>query len=388
MTGQASDAGGGAATVAVAAEAGGAATALSPDLAALRTRVVFARTGRAQVIALRGDDARDAALWLLPSRLHLRDAQARQSLLLDEAARPIADVTVAADDESYLLFIEGLSRDAALAHVRGALPASLRPEIVDLSETHEVISVHGPWAWELVADVLGPDMTALPYLNFFRIDEGICLRAGKTGEFGYDVLARKESAADLAARFAERGEAYGMVSVGHDALALAGFESWFFDAEHVPSGATPIELQLQWRLDPSRDHLGRAALDARRKAPVGWRLACVTSPEEIRPGDTVQLEGARVGSIFRAARSDARGAWIASALLPPRLCHGGIDALVASGDGRRAPLVTVVPPLLDNHSLHVDPRRHTFRARDEVKLGPLVRPPLTLDALLAGAPAP
>jgi hypothetical protein len=35
----------------------------------------------------------------------------------------------------------------------------------------------------------------------------------------------------------------------------------------------------------------------------------------------------------------------------------------------------VAPPLLDNRSLHVDPRRHTWRERDEIELGPLVRGP-------------
>lgn len=362
---------------------------LAPDLEALRTRVVLARTGRTHVVALRGDPARDAALWLLPSRLHLRDAQARQSLLLDEAARPFADVTVAADDESYLLFVDGPSREDLLAHVRSALPASVKPEIVDLDETHEVVSVHGPWAWELVAEVLGPDMTALPYLNFFRIDEGLCLRAGKTGEFGYEILVVREKVDDVLARFRDRGTAYELREVGHDTLAHAGFESWFFDADHVPAGVTPIELQLQWRLDRSRDHLGRAALDARRAMPDSRRLVCVTSPAAITAGDDVRLGERVVGTLVRSAYSEALGQWFGSALVEPGLVHGGITQLRAGADDRAAALRTVAPPLLDNHSLHVDPRRHTFRAREEVKLGPLVRGPLTLPAgALAGGTVP
>lgn len=338
--------------------------ALPPDLRAIRTATALARSTTTRAVRLRGEDAREAALWLLPSRLHLRDAQARQSLLLDASGRPIADVVVCADDEDYLLLVDGPGDP--VEHLR----ANLRGDVVleDLSTDHEIVEIHGPWAWELVAEVLGADFLALPYLNFFRIDEGYCVRAGRTGEFGYQLVVDQSASASLLARFLERGAEFDLAEISADALSLCGFENWFFDAWHVPAGATPVELQLQWRLAPDRDFLGRAAIEARR-SQVSRIQACVVSHQEVTAGALVTLGSRTVGVITRAAYSHVRGEHIASALVDRELAHGGIEGLRA-GD---AVLRTLAPPLIDNRSLYVDPRRHAYRTRDEIAFGPLVR---------------
>ncbi|HEY8431962.1 MAG TPA: glycine cleavage T C-terminal barrel domain-containing protein [Sandaracinaceae bacterium] len=337
---------------------------LPDDLRAIRTACALARNTTTRAVRLAGEGAREAALWLLPSRLHLRDAQARQSLLLDETGRPLADVVVCADDEDYLLLVDGPGDPIAhlRAHARGDV------EVRDLSADHDIVEVHGPWAWELVAEVLGSDFLALPYLNFFRLDEGWCVRAGRTGEFGYQLVVDKSASAALVARFLERGADFDLVEVSPEALSLCGFENWFFDAWHVPEGATPIELQLQWRLVTDRDFLGRAAIDAHRPHATRTQV-CVVSASELSPGAPVTLGRREIGTITRAAFSPARGEWIASALVARELAHGGIDRFEAGG----RPILTVAPPLIDNRSLYVDPRRHSYRARDEVDFGPLVR---------------
>jgi glycine cleavage system aminomethyltransferase T len=328
--------------------------------AALRTGAVLARNTRTHLLRLSGPDARSAALWLLPSRLHLRDAQARQSLLLDETGRPIADVIVAADDEDYLLLIDGPGDP--IAHVKKNLRGDV--QLTELDATHEVIDVHGPWAWELVSQVLGEDLLALPYLNFFRMDEGLCVRAGRTGEYGYHLLARREEADAIHARFVAKGAELELAEVNDDVLALAGFENWFFDAAHVPEGATPVELSLSWRLAGDRDFLGRAAIDARRAQP-GPRQACLLASSEVSVGERVMLDDRDVGVITRAALSPSRRSWIASALIDPRL----VAARITLATSRGVSVTTTAPPLVDNQSLYVDPRRHTFRTRDEVRFG-------------------
>jgi len=124
-----------------------------------------------------------------------------------------------------------------------------------------------------------------------------------------------------------------------------------------------VELSLSWRLAPDRDYLGREAIDARRAAG-GPRQACVLASAEVSAGDRVTLEGRDVGVVTRAAFSPSRKGWFASVLLEPRLVCAGIE--LASG---ASTLRTIAPPLVDNQSLYVDPRRHTYRARDEVRFG-------------------
>ena len=347
---------------------------MSAAMDAIRTAVAMTVDRTTCVVRLSGPDARAAALWLLPSRLYLRDAQARQSLLLDQDGRPIADVVVCADDEDYLLLVEGLGRDALLAHLR-ANTVGRDVRIDDLGEELAVISVMGPWAWELLAEVLGPDLVALPYLNLFRIDEGYCVRAGKTGEYGYELLVRHGEAPGVLARLRERGAELDLVEVDPADVALARFEAWFFDPAHVPAGVTPIELQLQWRLAPDRDHLGRAAIERRRAEGIARLQTCMIAEGEVVAGDRVLLGDRTVGEVTRAARSDAAGGSLVAALVDRALAHGGITTLAIAHGGRAVPARTSAPPLVDNRSLYVDPRRHAYRARDEVKVGPLVRAP-------------
>lgn len=337
---------------------------LPADIDAIRTRCAWLPKSRTQVVRARGETARETALFVLSSRLHLRDAQARQSLFLDASGKPIADVVVCADDEDFLFLVDGAIDAATHLHAH-ARPGTT---IEDVRETHEIIDVHGAWAWELVSEVLGADLVALPYLNFFRIDEGLCVRAGRTGEFGYHLVVRREEADGLRERIRAAGVALDLGEVGAEAIAHCGFENWFFDADHVPDGATPVELQLEWRLASDRDFLGRAAVDAHRPLATE-HLVCIVAERELVKGDAITLAGERVGRVTRAAFSHARGGWIASALVDRALAHGGIDRFVA-GD---VPVRTVAPPLVDNRSLYVDPRRHAYRARDEIRFGPLVR---------------
>ena len=347
---------------------------LPPDLRAIRTRVALMRDDAARTLAVRGELAREALLRLCPSRLYLRDAQVRESLLLDERGRPIADVLVCADDEDYLLLVDGLTTEQLLAHVQGALTEAQLACIEDLSPTREVISLTGPWAWELVAETLGSDMIALPYMNFFRIDGGICVRAGRTGEFGYDLVVERTAADDLVAALEERGRAFELQRVSASALALCRFENWFFDPRSVPEGVTPVELQLQWRLDMDRDGwLGRAAVDRRVTEGVKRRLVCMLSDSELSAGDAVLLGDTVIGEVVRAEHSPLYGRTIAAALVDVVLAHGGIDRFVVRRDGGPVPVHTSAPPLVNNQSLYVDPRRHSFREVDELEFGQLER---------------
>ncbi|MEQ8454303.1 MAG: hypothetical protein RLO52_30130 [Sandaracinaceae bacterium] len=336
---------------------------MSPDVTAIREAVGWRRAPELALLALRGEDARDALLHLCPSRLFLRDAQVKESLLLDDAGRPIADVLVCADDEDYLLLVEGLSPAALRAHVEAHLPPGCAPTLEDLGETHVVVSVHGPWAWEHVSKVLGDDMMALPYLNFFRVDHGLCVRAGKTGEFGYDLVVERDAADALMADIERHGEALDGEAVSLEAVSLCRFENGFFDPAHVPVGVTPLELQLGWRLDLERDWVGKAAIEARLADGVRRRLMYVRAETPLE--GTLHLNGQAVGEVVRRARSESIDMEVASALIDVEIAHGG----VVLDEGARV----VAPPLVENRSLHVDPRRHVFATRDEIAFPPLSR---------------
>jgi aminomethyltransferase len=346
---------------------------LPPDVDAIRTGAGYSRSSNIALVALRDDHARDALLHVFPSRLFLRDAQVKESLLLAPDGLPLADVLVCADDEDYILLVEGMTGAAVRQHMEMHLPASIQPTVDDLEESHEVVSLHGPWAWWLAAKALGDDLVSLPYLSFFRVTGGICVRAGKTGEYGYDIVVTRETAGELWSSIARAAAEIDAREVAADALSICRFENWFFDPAFVPDGVTPVELGLSWRLDMEREWIGKSAVEGRWSEGRARRLTCLVSGTEVVAGDHVRFGDRAIGSVVRAERSPARDEWIVAAMVDVAYSHGGIDCYrVGELD---VPVLTVAPPLIDNRSLYVDPRRHTWESRDEIELGPLVRGP-------------
>lgn len=339
------------------------------EVKAIREAVGVHVAPDAVAVEVRGPEALLALERVLPTDLYLRDGQCRQSLVLDERARPIADVLVGRDDDRYLVEVEGLSSSEVIARLASS-GAKCHAEALPVT----VISVHGPWAWELMGDAFEPGATAVPYLSVFHLDDVRCVRAGRTGEFGFELLAPPDRVDGILAKLDASGARFGAMRVSSEALLHCAFESWFFDPSFVPDGdVTPVELQLQWRLAASRPYVGQQIVAARLHAPGLRRLTFLVTEGLAAVGDRVALDGEDVGEVTRAALSLTRGDFIAHALLDARIAFGGIDHLEvrASGGSRRAR--TVAPPLVANRSLSVDPRRHTFECADEIVFPPSAR---------------
>ena len=109
--------------------------------------------------------------------------------------------------------------------------------------------------------------------------------------------------------------------------------------------------------------MGKAAIEARLADGVRRRLMYVRAETPLE--GTLHLDGHAVGEVVRRARSEAIDAEVASALLDVEIAHGG----VVLDEGARV----VAPPLVENRSLHVDPRRHVFATRDEIAFPPFSR---------------
>lgn len=287
--------------------------------------------------------------------LFMLDGQMKQSLFLDEAGRPIADVTIARDDDGFILFAEGMSAGALREHLAGA-------ECEDLSESHAHLSVDGPFAWEVVAAVLGPEVIGVPYLSFYRARGVMCFRAGKTGEYGYDLLVPRDTLNTIDAELRERGAVLGLVDGSREVLARAAIENWFFDMTALAGwrgpALTPIELQLRWRLALQRDFVGAAALRAHTST---LRVTSFTAATMLAPNDPIRIGDERIGAVLAVAPSATRGDVTGWAVLDRSWAHAGIDRFVVDSATGTLPIKTRTPPLLANRSLFVDPHRHSAR---------------------------
>jgi aminomethyltransferase len=303
-------------------------------------------------------------------RLYLREGQMRHTLLLHEDAGILADVYIGSADDGLYVLAEGPAEAELVAWLQALRERqfpSARVEVCGQAAEGVTLGVDGPYAWEVVSGLLGRAVLGMPYLTLLRREDTLCLRAGKTGEYGYLLVVPRSQATELEARLAEVGRPLGLVTVGREALDVCALENGHFSMRSLRETAlarplTPIELQQQWRVAYDKVFVGSEALRARRAEGPRVRATSFTADGALAPGQTVQLGGDDAGEILAATFSPSLGAWVGTALLTRRLAHPHIE-LEATSEAGVVHLTTRTPPLIDNLSLHVDPHKHSFATR-------------------------
>jgi aminomethyltransferase len=352
-------------------------TTLEAEVQAIRGGIGLSALTHVAIVRVEGDGAYDALDRICPAPMHVRNGMIRHTLLLGEDGLPLVDLYLCNDDDAYLLLAEGLPSSELIAHLRAHFPADAAVTLRDLGETHSLLSLDGPFAWELLAAVEGPELVGFPYLSFYHPSpERTYLRAGKTGEFGYHLLVPRAEAIPLWDRLLDAGRPFATTPVGFDAVEHAMLENWFFTIDHEGrKGLSPIELGLQWRLAADKEFVGSTALRARREAGVTRRITALDSEGPIAEGDPVFSGDEPIGTVIRAARSVTLGDHVAIGLLDIAHAHSGIGSYGVVHAGHVVPVRTVSAPFVNNRSLFVNPQRHTFSRRDEIAFPPLRHAP-------------
>ena len=346
---------------------------LSEDVVAIRTSVALSRLDHVSYVRVCGDAAFGALDAVFPGALRMRDGQMLHTMLLTEEAHPFADAYLGWDDEEFFILAEGPTSAELVTHLRRHLRGD-GIEVEDRTQTHGIVALDGPYAWELLGLIVDPEAIGLPYLTFYHQGESICYRAGKTGEYGYGIITARNAADALEQRALDVGRAIDVRRVGLDALDQCALENWFFNIRREGRGSvTPLELQLQWRVSRQKDFIGSAALARRRHDGVQQRLTTLLAHGELAAADSVLLEGAEVGRVVNAGYSPLRGEWIALALVDVAWAYPGIGAFTVAGPTRSTPARSVTPPVLNNRSLSVSPQLHSYATRGEYALPDVVR---------------
>jgi aminomethyltransferase len=346
---------------------------LEEEVRAIRESAGLTALPGVWAVYVRGEGAYEVLDRIVPCDLYMRDSQVRHTLLLDERGAPFADVYIGNDDGDFLLVGEGPSVAQLLEHLNRHTPEGADVRYEDLSTSHTVLSLNGPFSWEVMAALEGPGIIGFPYLSFFHPDPArTYIRAGKTGEFGYDLVVPRDGADALRSAILDAGAPFDCRAVSEEALRACALENWFYDVRRQ-SGAelSPVELQLQWRVSFKKEFVGAEAVRARRADPQTRRATAIRSLHAIAAGDDVLFDGATVGTVLDAAPSPTLGGWIGVALLEVPYAHAGIDRYTVQGAGVR----TFSPPAVSNRSLYVNPQRHAYATRAEIAFPPAARTP-------------
>lgn len=348
---------------------------LESEAGAIRNSAALSEVPGRVCLQLSGNGVEAVMNRVCPCELFLRDGQMQQTLLLNERGNPVADLFVCADGDDFLWLAEGMGAGELAEFIRAHAESGEEVNVVDLTSDHDLLSINGPYAWELLSEVISAEIVGLPFSAFFRGEDFICFRTSATGEYSYDLLVPRGEAPRWRERILETGKAFDLEIAGAAALHLCALENFVFNIGAEAAGdVTPLELQLQWRVSYKKSYPGSAALSERRKT-FTRRAVLLSASAELKAGDRLRIEGREAGSLLNVGYSFARGEWLALALVDREWAYSDVPLECISAAGTITPARTLSAPAINNRSLYVDPQRHTYAGRGENAFPPLARFP-------------
>ena len=308
---------------------------------------------------MKGPDALALADVLFTNDMStLEPGQVRYGAICDEDGQMIMDGTVFKYGDDHCFSIT--SYDSDLDWFRKvASDRGLDVQIEDVTAEMPHLQVQGPKSRDILAPITeGTDLTQLRYFRFtpeeVKVGGVPCMvsRTGYSGELGYELYCKPDTAADLWNAVLEAGKPHGMRPIGLSAIETIRIECGllFPDVDYFQHKTDPFEVRLDKlvKLDKPGDFIGKEAL--RRIAEEGTPRLLTTlrleSDETPEYGAAVTKDGDQVGIVRSPCKSPTFDEQIAMAAIDRELASEGTTVEVALGDGTVA--ATVGPfPLYD-----------------------------------------
>ncbi len=330
---------------------------------AIRNSVALEDETNMGCILIRGREAFKLLDQICPCDVFLQNGQMKHTLLLDEKAVPVADVYVCRHrEDAYLLGYWAASTNLPywIEQYQGS---SRDYSITDLCESDCVLTLNGPYAWELCAKALGAEILGMPYLSMMPLQSGTVFRAGVTGEYGYHLMVPAGEKNNWIEILINTGISFDLVVTDRTARAQCSLENFFFDIDREGQyQLTPPELQLQWRLSRQKtEYPGSGAI--RNIREKGWdrRLTCFITKNPARVNDEIFYENELAGQVLSAGYSPVRREFVGKALMKQPYWHAGLNCFKVNNQE----LETISAPAIENHSIHVNPNIDSYFTRKE-----------------------
>jgi aminomethyltransferase len=327
-------------------------------------------------IAVSGDAALDLINRLILTDLaRLPINQLQATIMLDENARPVCDLLIANLGTQYLLLSEGCTPAAVLARLTEASADFPGVVISDRSDALGLLSLDGPYSWELLKVFLGLGVIGtryreiVPHQMIGGIDVTLA-RAGKTGEYGYLLLCSAEQTLALWDALKQAGQKFDLLPIGFRTADICRMENRVF-SQHQEGNVVDNVFELNTRAMFGRDKddfLGRAKLEevmekgvSRRIIGVSFDEAIVATADAFAPGAAISFGCQMVGSLVNAAYSYTLKRWIGLALIEEEFACVGVNYSIYATQGA-ALASSVSAPFLFNKSMSIRPQEDSYFA--------------------------
>jgi len=284
------------------------------------------------------------------------------TFLADPEGDLIADCYVANNDEDFIILCESIVDDQALKEVFNK-NQSAQAGLQDLTDTHVLISIDGYKAWAVVKELFGTDVLGLPYLSIetypFEGKNISLLRAGKTSEFGYMIMAPKELGPGLIKVLldtAQKNEG-GICGVKvHDALRLEGrFFNIFAEGARVRD---PLTLGLQWMIDFDKEaFIGRDPILRKRQQGLQNKIIGIKADpcaSAFIPGAELFSEGKKVAIVEASCFSCTLDSRLGLAVFPVDIAYAGLKFNLGKPEGERVESISMPPIVPKSLSVKLD----------------------------------
>ncbi|MFK7995961.1 MAG: FAD-dependent oxidoreductase [Granulosicoccus sp.] len=221
--------------------------------------VLIDQTSFAKFI-LKGPDACKALDWLAANDVNKPVGSLTYTQMLDDSGGIQADVTIArlSDDEFYIVTGTGFATHDFNWIARN-IPEHCNAQLFDVSSATGVLSLMGPNARSILAQVTHSDITneSFPFATWKTIGIAGCsvnaLRITYVGELGWELHFPIECAHTVYEALMTAGKTVGLINAGYRVIESCrlekGYRAWGSD---IGPDHTPLEAGLGWAVKANK----------------------------------------------------------------------------------------------------------------------------------------
>ncbi|MCU0605505.1 MAG: hypothetical protein MUC33_22925, partial [Desulfobacterales bacterium] len=259
-------------------------------------------------------------------------------------------------DQDYLCVTASLGKRHDQHWLMHNLPGDGSVRMEDLTYAQGCLVIAGPKSRELLAAVTYGDVSnaAFPFSTSRELFVGRTKcrvnRMNYVGELGYEIFHPIQQQIAVYQTLAAAGGKFDLKMFGMHAMDSMRLEKGYLAwKSEMNLHHTPLETHLDWTVKWDKDFIGKAALEAQKRAGVKQKLVCmVVDAQTSDPwGYNPIFQGeTRVGMTSSGGFGHRVGKSIAFGYVPPQLAAPGTRLEVeVLGDKRQATVVAM--PLYD-----------------------------------------
>lgn len=283
--------------------------------------------------------------------------------MLNPGGRIVGDLSIAClREDRYLIMGSGFAEEFHLRWFAASEPPG-DVFVRSAASTLAGFSIAGPRSRDLVQRLVRDDLSAARF-RLFQVREtavglapSILMRAGFTGELGYEIWTTPDYLATLYDELWEAGRDLGLVHFGGRSLSSLRLEKGYgsFNKDFRPD-YTALETGLDRFIDLDKgEFTGRAAVIAERIAGPKRRFVVMEIPEadaEVIGYESIMQDGQAVGYVTSGAYGHCVDRSLAAGYVPAMLAQEGMRLEIDIFGEMRAAFVRL-QPLYDPQGLRL-----------------------------------